>query len=120
MEGTRDAFFDPETIAILKAVLDEAWSCLPAGQTNVTRSLLAERILKAARDGEPAACELTRWRNIALRCARFGGRQEGRRAELRMRTGRPPWGFDMPQRKAPSVFLNKAWPLSFIDAPTRA
>jgi hypothetical protein len=52
MEGTRDAFFDPETIAILKAVLDEAWSCLPAGQTNVTRSLLAERILKAARDGE--------------------------------------------------------------------
>ena len=52
MEGTRGSFFDPETIAILKGVLDEAWSCLPAGQTDVTRSLLAERILKAARDGE--------------------------------------------------------------------
>jgi hypothetical protein len=52
MEGTRDPFFDPETIAILKGVLDEAWSCLPAGQTAVTQSLLAERILKAARDGE--------------------------------------------------------------------
>jgi hypothetical protein len=25
---------------------------MPVGQTNVTRSLLAERILKAARDGE--------------------------------------------------------------------
>jgi hypothetical protein len=52
MEGTRDQFFDPETIAILQGVLDEAWSCLPAGQTDVTQSLLAERILKAARDGE--------------------------------------------------------------------
>ena len=51
MEGTRDPFFDPETIAILKGVLDEAWSCLPAGR-DVTQSLLAERILKAARDGE--------------------------------------------------------------------
>jgi hypothetical protein len=48
----RQAFFDPETIAILKGVLDDAWSLLPAGQTNVTRSLLAERILKAARNGE--------------------------------------------------------------------
>ena len=37
---------------MLRDVLDEAWSCLPAGQTNITRSLLAERILKAARHGE--------------------------------------------------------------------
>jgi hypothetical protein len=41
-----DAFFDPETIAILKGVLDEAWPCLPAGQTNVTRSLLVNASLK--------------------------------------------------------------------------
>jgi hypothetical protein len=52
MEGTRVVFFDPETIAMLRGVLDDAWSRLPAGQTNVTRSLLAERILKAARNGE--------------------------------------------------------------------
>jgi hypothetical protein len=52
MEDTRDTLFDPDTIAILRGVLDEAWSCLPAGQTDVTRSLLAERILKAARSGE--------------------------------------------------------------------
>ena len=52
MEDMRDTLFDPDTIAILRGVLDEAWSCLPAGQTHVTRSLLAERILKAARSGE--------------------------------------------------------------------
>ncbi len=52
MDGTRVAFFDPETVAMLRGVLNEAWSRLPAGQTNVTRSLLAERILKAAKDGE--------------------------------------------------------------------
>jgi hypothetical protein len=52
MEDTRVVFFDPETVAMLRDVLDDAWSRLPAGQTNVTRSLLAERILKAARNGE--------------------------------------------------------------------
>jgi hypothetical protein len=51
-KARRTPFFDPETIAILKGVLDEAWSCLPAGQTAVTQSLLAERILKAAMEGE--------------------------------------------------------------------
>ena len=30
MEGTRDAFFDPQTVAILRNVLDDAWSSLPA------------------------------------------------------------------------------------------
>jgi hypothetical protein len=51
MEG-RVVIFDPETIAMLREVLDDTWSCLPAGQTNVTRSQLAERILKAAKAGE--------------------------------------------------------------------
>jgi hypothetical protein len=52
MEGTRVAFFNPNTVAMLRGVLDEAWSRLPAGQTDVTHALLAERILKVARDGE--------------------------------------------------------------------
>jgi hypothetical protein len=52
MEDTHVAFFDPETVAMLREVLDDTWSCLPAGQTNVPRSLLAERILKAAKSGE--------------------------------------------------------------------
>jgi hypothetical protein len=44
--------FDPATIALLREVLDDAWSRLPPGQRSVSRSLLAERILKAARAGE--------------------------------------------------------------------
>jgi hypothetical protein len=52
MEETRIAFFDPETVAMLREVLDDTWSRLPAEQTNVTRSMLAECILKAARVGE--------------------------------------------------------------------
>ena len=46
------AYFDPRTVAMLRNVLEDAWSHLPAGQTEVSRSLLAERILKAARTGE--------------------------------------------------------------------
>ncbi len=51
-ESTTVAFFDPTTVAMLRGVLDDAWSRLPAGQTNVTRSMLAERILRAAKAGE--------------------------------------------------------------------
>jgi hypothetical protein len=45
--------FDPETVALLRTTLDRAWASLPAGQQAVTsRSILAERILKAAAQGE--------------------------------------------------------------------
>jgi hypothetical protein len=46
------AFFDPNTVAMLREVLDDAWSRLPAGQTSVNRSTLAGRILEAAKAGE--------------------------------------------------------------------
>ena len=52
MSSERTVFFDPTTLAMLRNVLDEAWSRLPAGQTEVTRSLLAQRILRAAKAGE--------------------------------------------------------------------
>jgi hypothetical protein len=52
MSVERSAFFDPPTLAMLRNVLDDAWSRLPAGQTEVTRSLLAQRILRAAKAGE--------------------------------------------------------------------
>jgi hypothetical protein len=52
MTGERPAFFDRTTVAMLRTVLEDAWSRLPAGQADVTRSLLAERILKAAKAGE--------------------------------------------------------------------
>jgi hypothetical protein len=46
-------YFDPETVALLRTTLDRAWESLPASQQAVTsRSILAERILKAAAQGE--------------------------------------------------------------------
>jgi hypothetical protein len=46
-------YFDPETVALLRTMLDRAWDSLPAGQQALTsRSILAERILKAAAEGE--------------------------------------------------------------------
>jgi hypothetical protein len=46
-------YFDPETVALLRTALDRAWESLPAGQQAVTsRSILAERILKAAAECE--------------------------------------------------------------------
>jgi hypothetical protein len=49
---SKSVFFDPATVTMLRGVLDDACSRLPPGQKGVSRSLLAERILKAARDGE--------------------------------------------------------------------
>jgi hypothetical protein len=47
------AHFDPETIALMDAVLDEAWaSLLPHQQDKISRIALAERILNAAARGE--------------------------------------------------------------------
>jgi hypothetical protein len=47
------AAFDPETIALLRAVLDEAWDSLNAQEhTQSSKSLLAERILHLAATGE--------------------------------------------------------------------
>jgi hypothetical protein len=45
--------FDPETLAILEGVLDEAWASIPAQRNgNITRAALAKRILNLAVDGE--------------------------------------------------------------------
>jgi hypothetical protein len=46
-------YFDPDTIALLRTTLDHAWASLEPGQQVVTsRSILAERILRAAARGE--------------------------------------------------------------------
>jgi len=46
-------FFDPETLTLLREVLDGAWSrLLPDQQAQTSRAVLAERILKAAAEGE--------------------------------------------------------------------
>jgi len=49
----KDAHFDPETIEMMKAVLDDAWAALsPRQQRALPKARLAERILAAAANGE--------------------------------------------------------------------
>jgi hypothetical protein len=46
-------YFDPETVALLRTALDRAWDSLPKSQRAVmSQSILAERILRAAAQGE--------------------------------------------------------------------
>ena len=50
---TTNACYDPETIQVMKAVLEESWASLqPDQQRNFVKSDLAQRILAAAAHGE--------------------------------------------------------------------
>ena len=45
--------FDPETVALLRETLADAWACLsPDLQAKMQKTALAERILKSAARGE--------------------------------------------------------------------
>ena len=45
--------FDPETVALLRETLDDAWASLrPEQQATMQKTMLAERILKSAAQGE--------------------------------------------------------------------
>jgi hypothetical protein len=49
MVGTGPVYFDPETVTVLREILDEAWSRLPPErQATMQKTALAERILKSA------------------------------------------------------------------------
>jgi hypothetical protein len=51
--GNKPVNFDLKTVALLREVLDHAWTCLPPKQQATTsRTLLAEGILKSAAEGE--------------------------------------------------------------------
>jgi hypothetical protein len=53
MDAKEPVYVDIETVAFLRETLEEAWACLPPEkQAAMSRSLLAERILKAALQGE--------------------------------------------------------------------
>jgi hypothetical protein len=53
MNSTEGAVYDPETIKLLRAVLDEAWNSLVTEQqAQTSKCLLAERILGLAAKGE--------------------------------------------------------------------
>ena len=47
------AYFDPETITLMKEALDDAWACLrPQERATTSRTLLAGGILALAAHGE--------------------------------------------------------------------
>jgi hypothetical protein len=53
MDGNEPAYYDLETVALLRETLDDAWDCLrPQQQAKMLKTTLAERILKAAAQGE--------------------------------------------------------------------
>jgi hypothetical protein len=53
MHRSTVANFDPETVSLLRAALDNAWACLsPEQQQRTSQSILAEGILKLAAEGE--------------------------------------------------------------------
>jgi hypothetical protein len=48
-----DGSYDPETITLLRSVLDATWNSLsPAQQARTSKSQLAQRLLKLAARGE--------------------------------------------------------------------
>jgi hypothetical protein len=53
MISRKGVYFDPETVALLRETLDDAWACLsPELQATMQKTALAERILKSAARGE--------------------------------------------------------------------
>jgi len=53
MVRNQGTVFDPETIDLMRSVLDAAWaSLLPEQQASMSQTILAERILRAVARGE--------------------------------------------------------------------
>jgi hypothetical protein len=53
MNGKEPEYFNLETVALLREVLDDAWASLrPEQQATMLKTTLAERILRSAAQGE--------------------------------------------------------------------
>ena len=53
MDQGTPAYFDLQTVALLREILEDAWASLrPRQRETMSRSLLAQRILKSAAQGE--------------------------------------------------------------------
>ncbi len=64
MAGKVHGYFDLDTVALLKQTLDDAWSSLqPEQQAKMQKTVLAERILESAANGER---DPERLREVAL------------------------------------------------------
>lgn len=49
----KTVYYDPQTVAVLRQTLEDAWASLPPEQrVLMTRAMLAERILRSAAQGE--------------------------------------------------------------------
>ena len=63
MNADPGGVYGPETVELLESVLEDAWACLPPEQQmGVSKSQLAERILRAAARGEPGPGSIARSR----------------------------------------------------------
>ncbi len=59
MDDTKPAYFDLDTVVLLRDALDEAWASLqPRLRETTSRTILAERILKEAAKGERDSARL--------------------------------------------------------------
>jgi len=53
MDTKEPVYFDIDTVLLLRETLDDAWVCLrPEQRATMSKTLLAERILKSAAAGE--------------------------------------------------------------------
>jgi hypothetical protein len=53
MVGKAPISFDPETVTLLREILDDAWASLPPEQqATMQKTALAERMLKSVAQGE--------------------------------------------------------------------
>jgi hypothetical protein len=53
MDTKKPVHFDIETVLMLREILEDGWACLPPAQRATTsKTILAERILRAAAAGE--------------------------------------------------------------------
>jgi hypothetical protein len=53
MDTKEPVYFDLDTVLLLRETLEDAWACIrPEQRATMSKTLLAERILKAAAGGE--------------------------------------------------------------------
>ena len=72
------AYFDLETIALLREILEDAWALLrPEQRATMLKTTLAERILRAAAQGErdPTGCSTPRSWSSRPKMLEFGDRR---------------------------------------------
>ena len=105
MDEKRDhLLFDPETIALMKKAFEDACSRIPPRRA-IARSILAERILRAAANGERDPARLRTRALDPRRYGRLGGEPP------RLKDGRS--SCLQPSRSAGAKALDRKWGASF-------